>query len=172
MYPTIVLSAVNNYLSARLEHFAKFQKRKGKFFGDQKKHLRRAIGRKTQKEKEEEEKKKEQEHESVSGSGSRDDGQGGDKNKDEPPREAKDKGKGKAKAKDGEESGEIRDNALQERIHRFLERKREEDEVWKATSQRRLEVLTGKVRKGETIGEEKWKAAREAEGGASSGRTN
>jgi len=158
-----VLSTVNNCLFARLEHFAKFQKRKPKFSEDQKKHLKHAVGRKTKREKEggEKERKELDNSGSVSGNDDADESKDKDKTNDESPQKTKDKGKGKATANHAEK-GEIQDKALRERIDRLLERKREEDEIWKSTSRWRWEVLTGKVRNAEKIGEEKWKAAMEA----------
>lgn len=139
-----------------MEHFARFQKRKNKFFENQKKHLRHAVGKKTQGEKEQEEKERKEQNNSGSGSGSANSGEGNDSDKDKDKEliETDGKGKGKAKAKYEEKNDGIEDKAL------------EEDEIWKSTSQWRREVLTGKVRKAEKIGEEKWKAA--MEGGSSS----
>ena len=100
--------AVDKCSLARLEHFTKFQQRKGKFFKDRKRQLRHVVGKKTKKEKEG---KEEQEPSGfVPGSDGPDDDKKSDKNKDESPRKTKDKGKGKARYEDKE--GEIQDQAL------------------------------------------------------------
>ena len=140
-----MLSTINNCSSSRLEHFAKIQKRKSKFSENQKKRLSHAVGRKTKREKAEEEKKRKEQAEfrPVSGNG----GPNGDvddgKKKNESLQTTKDKGKGKAK----DEA-----EAVQERKNRVEERKRGEDEMCKATSQRRPQAVTGRT---EEIGEEK-----------------
>lgn len=161
---------VNNCSCARLEHFANFQKRKSKFSENQKRHLSHAVGRKTKREKEEEEKKRKEQviSGSVSGNGGPNEGKDNGKKKDESPQETKDEGKGKAKARNEEQTGEVQDEASQERTNKLQER--EEDEMRKATSQWRWEVLVGKMKEAEKIGEEKWKGAMEA--GTSGGRTN
>jgi hypothetical protein len=145
----------------RLEHFAKFQKRKSQFFEHQKRHLRHAVGKKTEEERNEAKTKRKEQN----GPGSDDCDQGKVIDEDT----AKTKGKGKAKAEHEERNEDIQDKALQERINRLVERKREEEEIWKPASQWRWEVLTGKVRKAEKMEEEKWRVA--MEGGTSSGET-
>jgi len=96
--PTVVLSAVNKCSLARLEHFAKFQQRKGKCFGDRKRQIKHAVGKKTKREKEGEEEKREGHERSdpVSGSDEPNEDKKSDKNTGESPRKTKDKGKGKA----------------------------------------------------------------------------
>ena len=104
----MVLSAVDQYSLARLEHFAKFQQRKGKFFKDRKRQLRHVVGKKT---KEEKEGTEEQEKSGlVPGGGEPDEEKKSDKDKDGSPQKTKDKGKGKAKYEDKE--GQIQDQAL------------------------------------------------------------
>lgn len=94
----MVLSTVYKCSLVRLEHFAKFQKRKGKFFENRKRQLRHVVGKKTKKEEGEEEKREEQEKpDSVPGSDDPDEDKKSDKKKDGPPQKTKDKGKGKAK---------------------------------------------------------------------------
>ena len=107
-----VLSGVDKCSLARLEHFAKFQKRKGKFFENRKKQLRHAVGKNTKREKGRGEEKREEQEEigSVPGSGDHDEDKKSDKNKEERPQKTKDKGKGKAKYED--KKGGIPDQTL------------------------------------------------------------
>ena len=103
-----VLSAVDQCSFARLEHFAKFQQRKDKFFKDRKRQLSHVVGKKTEGEKEG---KEEQEKSGfVPGSDDPDEDKKNDKNQDELPHKTKDKGKGKVKYEDKE--GEMQDQAL------------------------------------------------------------
>jgi hypothetical protein len=97
----------------------------------------------------------------------------GETNKDESPQEESppqktkdDNGKGKAKATHVDKKGEMQGHVDQERewTGRYRERKHEEEEMWKSTSQWRWQVLTGKVRNAEKIGEEKWTAAMASNG--------
>jgi hypothetical protein len=112
----MVLSAVDKCSFARLEHFAKFQKRKGKFFDDRKKQLRHAVGKKTKREKEEEEKREGQEKScSAFGGDDADEDKSSEKSKDESPQKAQDKGKGKEKYEDKKGSSSPR--TVPERKH-------------------------------------------------------
>ena len=140
-----MLSTVSNCSSSRLEHFAKIQKRKSKFSENQKRRLSHAVGRKTKREKAEDEKKRKEQAEfrPVSGNGGPNEDEGDGKKKNESPQTTKDKGKGKATDED---------EAAQERMNRVEERRREEDETCKATSQWAPQVVTGRTEK---IGEEK-----------------
>ena len=102
-----VHSAVDQCSFARLEHFAKFQQRKDKFFKDRKRQLSHVVGRKT---KGEEGKEEQEKSGFVPGSGDPEEDKKSDKNQDELPHKTKDKGKGKAKYEDKE--GEMQDQAL------------------------------------------------------------
>jgi len=165
----MILSAVDKCSFARLDHLAKFQQRKGKFFDNRKRQLRHVVGKKTIMEKEDDERKREEEGKTgtVPGSDDSEEDKKSDKNKDEAPQKSKDKGKGKAKYE--EKQGEIQGQDVQEQewTSRHQKRKHEEDEMWKSTSQWRWEVLTGKMRTADKAGEEKWSPR--MEGATSSG---